>query len=242
MPNLHRRDLLATAACFIFTTGAHGRVISGMLPWHPDAATPPPKVVPGPWQFFTWAEGAAVEAFADRLIPPDPEFAGGKDAGCAVFIDRQLAGPYGRRDGWYNMPPFKKGTKTQGTQSKDGPAIVYRKGLAAVERVCRQKHNKSFVQLSDAEKDDFIRGLEAGTVSLGDTDGKTFFQQILKDVQDGFFSDPIYGGNKDMVAWRMIGFPGARYDYRDWIDRHNQRYPLPPTSIEGRAEWIEHRT
>jgi gluconate 2-dehydrogenase gamma chain len=40
-----------------------------------------------------------------------------------------------------------------------------------------------------------------------------------------------------MVGWKMLGFPGARYDYRDWIDHHNERYPLPPVGIGGRKEW-----
>ena len=59
----------------------------------------------------------------------------------------------------------------------------------------------------------------------------------MKDVPEGFFSDPIHGGNRDMVGWKMIGFPGIRYDYRDWITRHNERYPHPPVSIMGRADW-----
>ena len=53
----------------------------------------------------------------------------------------------------------------------------------------------------------------------------------------GFFADPIYGGNRDMVAWKMIGYPGARYNYLDWVSRHNERFPLPPVSMTGRAEW-----
>ena len=60
---------------------------------------PPAPVTPGIWQFFTPEEGAAIEALVDRLIPPDPQTPGGKDAGVAVFIDRQLAGPYGRSAG-----------------------------------------------------------------------------------------------------------------------------------------------
>ena len=67
--------------------------------------------------------------------------------------------------------------------------------------------------------------------------GKVFFDQILKDTQQGFFADPIYGGNKDMVAWKMIGYPGARYNYLDWIDRHNERFPLPPVGIAGSINW-----
>jgi gluconate 2-dehydrogenase gamma chain len=47
----------------------------------------------------------------------------------------------------------------------------------------------------------------------------------------------MYGGNKDMAAWKMIGFPGARYDYTDWVDKHNVRYTLPPVAIMGRPDW-----
>ena len=74
-------------------------------------------------------------------------------------------------------------------------------------------------------------------LKFDDGDGKAFFDQILKDMQQGFFADPVYGGNRDMVAWKMIGFPGARYNYLDWIDRHNERFPLPPVSIMGATNW-----
>jgi gluconate 2-dehydrogenase gamma chain len=68
---------------------------------------------PGPW-IFSADEAALVEAVVDRLIPSDDRGPGGKDAGCAVFIDRQLAGPYGRGDGLYLKPPFLRGVATQG--------------------------------------------------------------------------------------------------------------------------------
>jgi gluconate 2-dehydrogenase gamma chain len=73
------------------------------------------------------------------------------------------------------------------------------------------------------------------------TRGGAFFKEAIDDVKAGFFADPIYGGNRDMVAWKMIGFPGARYNYLDWIDRHNERYPLPPVSMMGRADWTPKR-
>ena len=93
--------------------------------------------------------------------------------------------------------------------------------------------------LSDAQKDDVIKGLEDGSFKLDGYDGKTFFTQILKDTQSGFLADPIYGGNKDMAAWKMIGFPGAHYDYRDWIDRHNQRVTLPVVGINNHPNWSQ---
>ena len=91
-------------------------------------------------------------------------------------------------------------------------------------------------------QDEILLGLESGKLELEGVDGKSFFVTVIKDVQQGFFADPIYGGNRDMCAWKMIGFPGARYDYRDWVSRHNERYPHPPVSIGGRAEWSVRRT
>ncbi len=70
-------------------------------------------------------------------------------------------------------------------------------------------------------------------MKLENSSGKAFFEMLLKNTQEGFFADPVHGGNRDMVGWKMIGFPGARYDYRDWVQRHNERYPLPPVSIGG---------
>src|SRR5258708_13246438 len=97
----------------------------GGLPWKPDAGVPPTVARPGPWEFFTAEEGAAVEAIVDRLIPPDPQTPGGKDAGCAVFIDRQLAGPYGSSRGLYMPPPFMEGSPPQGPQPPLTPPARY---------------------------------------------------------------------------------------------------------------------
>src|SRR3981189_2441682 len=126
-----RRDLLArTALSLLGGLPSRPAVILDHLPWEPNAGNPPIPVKPGPWLFFTGAEGRAVEAIADRIIPADPNTPGGKDSGCAVFIDRQMAGPYGRQDGLYTRPPFLKGTKEQGLQSETGPAQQYREALA----------------------------------------------------------------------------------------------------------------
>src|SRR5277367_5040556 len=127
-------------------------------PWRPEAGSPP-TFVKGPWLFFDAGEASAVEALVDRLIPPDPDTPGGKDAGCAVFIDRQLAGPYGRRAGLYLSPPFIKGTKQQGPQDEDGTTEVYRKALGALDQYCKTANGNTFASLSDAVKDIVISGL-----------------------------------------------------------------------------------
>jgi gluconate 2-dehydrogenase gamma chain len=238
---INRRRLLgSTALAVLLAPSARATVIKGGLPWTPGSANPPAIATPGGWHFFTPQEAAAVEALVDRLIPPDPETPGGKDCGCAVFIDRQLAGPYGRNEAFYMMGPFQEGTKQQGPQSADTIAQQYRKALAAFDTACRGRFgDRSFASLSDQQKDDVIKGLEDDSFKLDGFDGKKFFAQILKDTQTGFLADPLYGGNKDLAAWKMIGFPGAHYDYRDWIDRHNQRVTFPVVGINNHPNWSQ---
>jgi gluconate 2-dehydrogenase gamma chain len=238
-----RRDvLLGTAFVLVGDAASKAGVLRGQLPWHADAGSPPQPITESGWLFFSPDEAAAVEALADRIIPPDPSTPGGKEAGCAVYLDRQLAGPFGSSAGLYMRAPFVTGTPQQGAQSADPPAASYRKSLAALDRYCRAQQGISFTQLPPEHQDEVLTGLESGSLQLEGANGKAFFEMLLKNMQEGFFADPIYGGNKDMCGWKMIGYPGAHYDYRDWVGRHNERYPHPPVSIAGRPEWTPKRT
>jgi gluconate 2-dehydrogenase gamma chain len=242
---ISRRTFVVSAAIWFAGTTSLTRasIIREHAPWSPFPSSAPEFERPGPWQFFTADEARAMEAIVDRIIPPDPDTPGGKDAGCAVFIDRQLKGPYGSAAGLYRLGPYAKGTKEQGPQSPLTPAELYRKGLAALDQHCKaHEGGKSFDQLSTERQDDTLKRIESGEIKFDGVDALGFFSALLKDVPEGFFSDPVHGGNRDMVGWRMIGFPGIRYDYRDWVGRHNERYPYPPVSIAGRADWFPHKS
>ena len=238
---LPRRTLLAaTAAMVLVPVLVRAEIVAGALPWHPEETQPPTRVQAGPWVFFTPEEGAAVEALVDRLIPADALSPGGRDAGCAVFIDRQLAGGYGQSKGLYMRPPFMDGPKEFGPQSPQTPARRYRAGLAELDRYSKAANvGKTFRELSADQQDAMIGGMEKGQVQFGAVSARAFFELVLQNTTEGFFADPVYGGNRDMVGWKMIGFPGARYDYRDWVERHNERYPLPPVGISGRPAWAQ---
>ena len=247
MSGISRRDVLTGAAALVLGEKlACAEVIAGKMPFEADAVALPLAVDPNGWRYFSAAEAACMGAIADRIIPPDPETPGGKDAGCAVFIDRQLAGSYGHREGLYNRGPFQDGSRQQGPQSGENPAQQYRAALAAIDRHAVAYTNggrqgRSFAELSPEQQDALLKGIEAGELELQGLDGKKFFENLVTDVQQGFFADPLYGGNRDMCAWKMIGFPGARYDYRDWVSRHNEPYPHPPVGIQGRSDWNPHR-
>ena len=232
MAEFTRREALAgTVMLLVGGRWASAEIISGHIPFRPSSASQPLPRGSAGWKFLSAQEAATLETIADRIIPTDAETPGGKDAGCVVFIDRQLAGGYGQAAGLY----------VQGPQSDQNPAQQYRTALAGIESLAKARSSKAFSALTADEQDALLKGLEDGSLSIIGIDGKKFFQDLVTDVQQGFFADPIYGGNRDMCSWKMIGYPGARYDYRDWIGRHNEVYPYPPVSIAGRAEWTPRR-
>jgi gluconate 2-dehydrogenase gamma chain len=234
---LSRRRLLASAAALPILAGtADGRTISGTVPWSPFAGAPPRPVNPLGWYFFTPVEAATVEAMVDRLIPADHLSPGGKDCGCAVYIDRQLAGSFGQADRLYTKGPFRQGLPTQGYQGDLTPAGRYRLGIQALNDYTNATYKKDFRALSAEQQDEVLTGLDGNKIQLKLKPGfstKQFFELVLQNTMEGFFADPLYGGNKNMAGWKMIGFPGARYDYRDHIDKHNVPYPKGPVSIYG---------
>jgi gluconate 2-dehydrogenase gamma chain len=154
-----------------------------------------------------------------------------------VFIDRQLAGPFGQASRLYTKGPFRHGTPTQGYQGDLSPAGRYREGLAALDAYTRAAHaGRGFAQLPPATQDEVLKGLESGAIDLklhSGADTRAFFELVLQNTMEGFFADPLYGGNRGMASWKMLGFPGARYDYRDHIAKHNVPYPRGPISIYG---------
>lgn len=239
---LTRRELLGSSAALLVGAAAPGAAqaltFRGTPEWKPlaNVAVEPVDESAG-WQFFTEEEAATVEAIVERLIPADDLSISGKEAGCAIFIDRQLAGAYGGFERLYMHGPFQDGTPEQGDQSPLTPGQRYRIGLAALDDHCRREHDARFAELESDRRDQILSQLEQEQVQLDDIDSQLFFELVLTNTMEGFFADPLYGGNRDMASWKMLGFPGARYDYRDYIERHNEDLEFTPVSIGGRSDW-----
>jgi gluconate 2-dehydrogenase gamma chain len=179
-----------------------------------------------------------VESAVARLIPEDELGPGAREAGVPFFLDRQLAGTYGRAERWYMQGPWPKGTKSQGYQTRFTPAQLYRAAIKAIDDHCRSSfQGKAFAKLSAGQQDQVLQELEQGKLKLQNVPGDAFFELLLQNTIEGFFCDPIHGGNRDMVGWKLIGFPGARYDYRPYVTKHNQKLELAPVSIAGRPDW-----
>ena len=241
--SVSRRRFLSAGAAVGSTLALGGpaveaKSISGEMPWAPGVANAPKPVSAGSYEFFSTEEAAFIDAAISRLIPNDDLGPGAKEAGVALFLDRQLVGPFGKAESWYMGGPWGDGTPSQGYQSRLSPAQLYRAAIKAINDHCGQAFaGKPFAQLSADQQDDVLGGLEKGEIKLSGADAKTFFETFLQNTVEGFFSDPLYGGNRDMVGWKLIGFPGARYDYRPYVGRHGERLSLAPVGIQGRPDW-----
>ncbi len=185
------------------------------------------------YTFFTDAEAAFIEAAVARLIPADDLGPGALEADVSYFIDQQLAGDYGAGARFYQQGPFGDTTGYQGYQLPLSPRQLYQVGIAATDQYCQESYGKFFSQLEAAQQEDVLSGLQgvSGDVSLEEVPGATFFAHLITDTKDGFFADPAYGGNRDMIGWKLVGYPGVAASYSEVIGQ-NEPYDVEPVSME----------
>ncbi|WP_429495309.1 gluconate 2-dehydrogenase subunit 3 family protein [Paraburkholderia youngii] len=184
-------------------------------------------------RFFDAREWAFLQAAVDRMIPADSEGPGALEAGVPEFIDRQMDTPYAHGALWYMQGPFPQGVPELGYQLKLVPRDIYRLGIKAVNVYCSKAYGKDFDALDANTRDSVLTALEAGKVDLDGVPASVFLGQLLQNTREGYFCDPIHGGNRDMAAWKMIGFPGARADFMDFVNQNGKPYPYGPVSING---------
>lgn len=224
----------ATAASIFRPIGRAASILLGGIDWPSSQPKLPQPAVTDRLLYLTQEESVLVAAIFDRLIPADDVSISASQAGCVTFIDNQLAGDYGKGTWMYKAGPVETGTPQQGIQTMPlAPAELYRSGLRELEGHCRKTRGSGFAQLTPADQDTYLEAMEAGHFSYPSIDAKRLFGQFHGNVIEGFFADPIYGGNRDMVGWKMVGFPGARYDYRDYVERKGQPLDIAPISLVG---------
>lgn len=181
--------------------------------------------------FLTRPEVAFVEAAISRLIPADELGPGAKEAGVAHFIDQQLASAWGSHARNYRQGPWPEGTPTQGYQSPLTPQEMYRTAIGETNQYCAAEYGKTFDALPPAHQEEVLRDLQAGKIALEMVPARLFFNMLWGNTQEGFFADPIYGGNRDKVGWKLVGFPGVAASYTELLEKHNRPYRVVPVSI-----------
>jgi gluconate 2-dehydrogenase gamma chain len=220
-----------------FLLGAGTAVAAGLSPATSEAqqaAVPPSNVAneQEPLLTLTAAEAAFFSAVADTMIPADDLTPSGSDCGVVTFIDRQLAGAWGGGAKMYRSGPFHKGKPQHGYQLPLTPREFFAAGISTTNAWSRKAYGEDFDRLGPKEREAALKELEAGKVALDGFDGKQFFEALLKIAMEGFFADPIYGGNRNKAGWRMVGYPGLPAVYSTLIDEYrNKRYAVEPQSI-----------
>ena len=186
-------------------------------------------------QFFDATAWQQINALCDALIPADGDGPGALETRVPVFIDRQLAGDFGKAATWYMEGPFEPDADPNlGFQSPLSPAEIYREGLAWFDDWCNRTEGGSFTDLDNETRNRAVSALMDDEVDFP-PELRDFPDFLLTQTKEGYLADPRHGGNAQMAAWSYIGFPGARASFLPWTDpsRDGADYPLGPVSISG---------
>ena len=200
--------------------------------------------LPHAYAYLTPVEIRFLDAAVERLIPSDELGPGASEARLTCYIDRQLCSTWGTHGRNYRSGPWLGGAPEQGFQSRFVPQEIYRIGIREINDYCRTQYEKPFEQLPPPRQDEVLKALEQDKVELPSLSSRLFFQLLWRNTEEGFFADPMYGGNRGNVGWKLLGFPGvASSAYKDRL-QDSAPYHAEPVGILdiqlGRAELDAH--
>jgi gluconate 2-dehydrogenase gamma chain len=199
---------------------------SAPAPAKTAAATPEPPLT------LNASEVAFITAAIDTLIPADGLSPSASECGVAVFIDRQLAGAWGNGARLYRDGPFFKGKPELGYQLALTPREFFRAGIAEANDWSRKTYGKELDRLSASDREAALQAMEQGKAAFAGLSSRDFFEALLGITMEGFFADPIYGGNRNMAGWKMVGYPGLPAVYNDAVEKYRGKpYHPEPQSI-----------
>lgn len=193
---------------------------------------------PGKLVFFTLDEARTVEALTATILPGTPEDPGAREAGVVMYIDGLLWFDRGFGTRTYYLPPFavtyegdsppevpefvdsdvlwvpQEMISRFGWQSILTPREFYRMGIQAVNSYASNNHGDVYANLSAELQEEVMTALADDQFDpIGSMPSSEFFDLLRQHTIEGMFGDPAYRGNKDMVGWRLIGYPGAQRAY-----------------------------
>jgi gluconate 2-dehydrogenase alpha chain len=149
-------------------------------------------------------EARTAVALFDRIFPADEHGPSASEIGVVTYVDRALAGAY--RD----------------------KVEAYRLGFAALDRAARQRCGVRFADCDARRQDALLGEMEQGTLpDFRVPSQREFFEMLRKHLQEGLFSDPAYGGNRDKLGWRFLGHPGV------WLENSEEESLSPEPATKG---------
>lgn len=236
-----RRGLLGAIATIpaVATLGAQS-VLADDAPAAAPAVSAAPAAAapetPAGYAYLGLEEAAFVEAMVDTMCPADDLTPSGTDCGLATFIDRQLAGAFGSGDRLYMAGPWRAGKPQQGYQHPLDPRTFFSNGVIAAQAACQAANGKAFQDLSPADRDAFLTAIASGKITAQNFGLAEWFNDLVDPLfEQACFADPIYGGNRNKVFWKMVGYPGLpAFHAEDVVTYRGKPFPgaADPKSIQ----------
>jgi gluconate 2-dehydrogenase gamma chain len=225
---------------FLKGAGAAGAAVATALTTPADQALAQAQSVPAAapaaaseaYLTLTATEAAFFSAAYDTFIPADRLSPTGTECGLVTYIDRQLAGAWGNGARFYRGGPFLQGKPEHGYQLPLTPREFFTAGIKAANAWSRKTYGKDFDRLAPVERDAALKAMEQGKADFPDFNAKPFFEALYQSAMEGFFADPIYGGNRDKASWRMVGYPGLPASYGAKAEAYRgKKLDIAPQSI-----------
>ena len=212
-------------------------------------------------RFFDPHQRATLEAAMARIIPTDDQ-PGAREAGTVEFLDRYLSG----LDFIYAKPDGSGFEKLEGKRAEAWQRRIailrakYVEGVKELDRRSQSQFDADFVRLTTEQQDRILAGVERPTLqieagleeaqavagfapvepALQQTSTEIeldFFPLLALHTRQGFYADPIYGGNKNRVGWKLIGFEGPE----SLAETHAGRFTTLPFFAEQQIDWEEQK-
>lgn len=230
-----RLMLLKAGAVGVAGAAAGEALLAGEAQARPQAQEADTVASPKTLRFLTKWEFDYVTAMAETIWPTDDLGPGARVAGVGNYIDGQLAGSWGQGHRFYlNGPFYTPPDSGHGWQIPMTPAEVYRAFLPGFDVYCKTTYGNPYPVLSADLQTKALTDLQTAKapIQLGGSSAFTsgdFYSMFRQNVLEGMLSDPAYGGNRNMVGWKWVGFPGdpmRRGDvYADYIFKPEKKYP-----------------
>ena len=201
------------------------------------------------------ARGANVVEYIDRFLAvfdndPPPIYRGGPFSGRTPYPDATTGAPTTRfpPNHFEDILPLSRmqelsfrvllyGSDAVPNGNINAPIVapskglraVYREAIAGLDAAATAAGAASFSDLDDTAK------LEALKQAPSD-----FREALLTHIAEGMFCAPEYGGNKDLIGWRLIGYDGDSqplgYSIFDATTQTYNERPDKPTSTANPDE------
>lgn len=224
--------------------------------------TPHSPVMSDNFVALTALEAATVEALTARILPGSPEDPGAREAGVVYYIDYLLSQNDGIQEHTYRVGPWARAyegdeepepeegvvwvpvdeLERYGWQSPLTPLEIYQIGLEALDTYANETYGGSIPDLSEDDQDQIIWDMLDEEIDQFEAFSSiSFFKTLRMHTAEGMFSDPGYGGNRDLIGWQLVGFPGAQRSYSP-EELVTEAEPREPQSMHDLPEFNPGRT